>query len=229
VPGPLGAGHGGKRVNVPGPLGTVPTTHGGRSAYEEFRQAVLDKQIAHARAKGNGFFPAVPEGELEVVEGKYRMRKAAAQSCRELLAAARKELAAAQANGDARARQTRSIGVTSAYRDYDYDAKIWRDTFKQYYDEMIHRGTYAGREHGSAAIHHMLNIMLPLKAAPGYSNHSNGTAVDFTTTHGGTVYTAKKKQAQGWRMTWLHPWLRQNAAKFGFRPLASEEWHWDYA
>jgi hypothetical protein len=74
----------------------------------------------------------------------------------------------------------------------------------------------------------MLNIMLPLKAAPGFSNHSNGTAVDFQTNHGGITYTALKKQRQGWRTTWFHPWLLKNAGQFRFRPLATEEWHWDY-
>jgi hypothetical protein len=211
------------------PLGAANPAGGSRSSYQLFQQAVLDRQIARARSKGNSFFPAVAETELEVVEGRYRMRKAAAKSCRELLAAARAALAAGKATGDARASQTQSIGVTSAYRDYDYDAKIWRDTFQQYYDEMLRDGTYAGREHGHAAIQHMLGIMLPTKAAPGYSNHSNGTAVDFKTTHGGIEYTAKKKQRSGWRTTWLHPWLVENAATFGFKPLASEEWHWDYA
>lgn len=74
----------------------------------------------------------------------------------------------------------------------------------------------------------MLLTMLPLKAAPGFSNHSNGTAVDFQTMHGGTDYFANSSQHAGWRATWLHPWLLQNAATYGFKPLASEEWHWDY-
>jgi hypothetical protein len=39
---------------------------------------------------------------------------------------------------------------------------------------------------------------------------------------------AKSAQRAGWRSTWLHAWLVQNAATFRFMPLATEEWHWDY-
>jgi LAS superfamily LD-carboxypeptidase LdcB len=228
VPGPLGMDNAGTRVNVPGPLVAAPTTTSLHADYEQFRQAVLDRQIAHLRARAKTFFPQVADAELEVVEGKYRMRKAAAKSCRALLVSARAALATDHARGDARARQTQSIGVTSAYRDYDYDAKLWRDAFKKYYDEMITSHAFAGDELGVGAIDHMLNVLLPLKAPPGYSNHSNGTAVDFKTTHAGIQYTALKKQRHGWRTTWLHPWLVINARTFGFQPLKTEEWHWDY-
>lgn len=67
----------------------------------------------------------------------------------------------------------------------------------------------------------------PRKAAPGFSNHSNGTAVDFTTTVDNVLFTDKSPR-EFWRETWLHAWLLQNADQYGFYPLASEEWHWDY-
>lgn len=53
-----------------------------------------------------------------------------------------------------------------------------------------------------------------LAARPGYSNHQNGIAMDI----GGV----------GGRGTAADRWLRANAARFGFRNLPSEYWHYDY-
>lgn len=51
-----------------------------------------------------------------------------------------------------------------------------------------------------------------LAAAPGYSNHQSGYAVDLNT-HESGVYT----------------WLSRNGARFGFaRTVPSEDWHWEY-
>ncbi|MDB4985671.1 MAG: hypothetical protein JWN04_849, partial [Myxococcaceae bacterium] len=197
-------------------------------SYEHFRQAVLDRQIARARAKGKSFFPPLADDELEFVEENFRMRSAPAQDCRALLAAARSALGQARVH-DERARQTRSIGICSAYRDYNYDAGLWRGTFDKHYHKMLAAGRFAGREHGPHALQYMLQTMLPLKAAPGFSNHSDGRAVDFKTVHAGEKYGANSSQREGWRATWLHPWLVQNAREFGFAPLASEEWHWDHS
>lgn len=51
-------------------------------------------------------------------------------------------------------------------------------------------------------------------AAPGYSNHQAGTALDIES-DGGTNAAFR--------------WLTANAARFGFhRTVASEPWHWEY-
>jgi D-alanyl-D-alanine carboxypeptidase len=51
-----------------------------------------------------------------------------------------------------------------------------------------------------------------LAAAPGYSNHQSGYALDLNT-HESGVYT----------------WLARNGARFGFaRTVPSEDWHWEY-
>ena len=44
----------------------------------------------------------------------------------------------------------------------------------------------------------------------------------------GVTFGANTSQRAGWRRTWLHRWLVPNAERYGFRPLATEEWHWDY-
>jgi hypothetical protein len=226
VPASPGVADGGVVANTPAPQAT--TLSSVAMSFEEFRQAVLERQIAWAQGKGKSYFAPVPKKELEIVEGDHRMRKDAAKACRELLAAARAALAEDTASGEARALKTRSIGVCSAYRDFNRDARAWGKTFKKHYDKMIERGKFEGREHSSAALRHMVTTMIPLKAAPGFSNHSNGTAVDFQTRFGGTEYIADSSQREGWCTTWLHPWLVAHAAEFGFRPLKSEEWHWDH-
>ena len=53
-----------------------------------------------------------------------------------------------------------------------------------------------------------------LAARPGYSNHQNGIAMDVS--------------GVGGRGTAADRWLRRNAARFGFRNLPSEYWHYDY-
>jgi hypothetical protein len=231
TPGPLGRGNV-RIVHKPGPAGVphpheAPRKHSGLS-YDQFKELVLRRQIARAEARGKTHFPPVAESDLETVEGVYRMRNAAAQSCKRLLTDARAALEAAQARGDSLARKTRSIGVCSAYRDHDYDAKQWHSTFKKHYDKMIKLGTFAGNEHGVPAQQHMYSTMVPKKAAPGFSNHSNGNAVDFATRHGGINHVADTDQRQKWRQTWLYGWLVQNAANYKFKQLPSEEWHWDY-
>jgi hypothetical protein len=54
-----------------------------------------------------------------------------------------------------------------------------------------------------------------LAARPGTSNHGWGLAVDL----GGGANRQGTKENE---------WLRQNAARFGFRTIAREPWHWEY-
>ena len=68
----------------------------------------------------------------------------------------------------------------------------------------------------------------PRKAAPGFSNHTNGIAVDFNTRQGPDTLAASTSQTGAWMASWLHRWLVTSAATFHFHPLSSEAWHWDY-
>jgi LAS superfamily LD-carboxypeptidase LdcB len=222
VPGPLGAG--GATVNSPAPLGASE-----RLNLAGFKRAVIDLQIAHLLRKGRHFFARLPDSALEVVEGNHRMCKPAAGQCRALLAAAREALATAQAAGDERARKTTNIVVHSAYRDFDTDTAAWEGTFRKHYKKMLSENAVPGDALGPAALQYMVHKLIPLKAPPGYSNHSNGAAVDFGTTFDGVYYKADSSTRAAWRKTWLHPWLIEHAAEFGFKALKTEEWHWDYA
>jgi D-alanyl-D-alanine carboxypeptidase len=68
-------------------------------------------------------------------------------------------------------------------------------------------------------------------AAPGYSNHQGGIAIDFWQERrkGHRIENKSDEASQGrWRSTWFHAWLKHNAATYGFKPIATEEWHWEY-
>jgi D-alanyl-D-alanine carboxypeptidase len=209
-------------------------------ALKAFKKTLVDRHIEYmVTVKKRSCFPDIPDKELEYIEigGKDRMRKEAALACRALLGAARAALAGGPSAGDTLAAKTTSIGIQSAYRNYREDSAAWEKTFGQYYTQMIDEGAFAGDELGRGALNHLLTQMIKYKAPPGYSNHSNGLAVDFNTKHGKITYAASKEQNPGWKTTWFHRWLTAaksegssvtNAASFGFKPLSTEAWHWDY-
>jgi LAS superfamily LD-carboxypeptidase LdcB len=229
TPGPIASGGEGRRTTRPGPLGFGAGSAQGPATYLSFKQAVFDRQLANARAAGRPYFPAIPGNELEIVEGHFRMRIAAAQDCRALLAAARAALSTAKAAGQVQAIKVVGFGVRSAYRDYSQDMLAWDSAFKTHYDRTRpDREAAPGGAHGPAAVLLLVREMQKYKAVPGFSNHSNGTAVDFETTEAGVTYAAQSSQRAGWRGTWLHAWLVANANTYGFKPLATEEWHWDH-
>jgi hypothetical protein len=229
TPGPIASGGSGRRTTTRGPIGLDEDALEAATSTEQFKQAVFNLQLSNARAAGRRYFPAVPADDLEVVEGAFKLRKAAAQDCTALLAAARADLAADQAAARGKAREVTGIGVCSAYRDYDHDMRAWNSAFGTHYARTrSERSLAVGGAHGPAAVRILVQQMQKYKAVPGFSNHSNATAVDFTTMQGGTTYAAYSAQRAGWRATWFHAWLVINAERFGFRPLATEEWHWDH-
>lgn len=101
------------------------------------------------------------------------------------------------------------------------------EEFVEQTDYSVFRAAPGGR-HGAAAVNILVRYYSPRKAPPGFSNHSDGRAVDFVTTQAGVSYGAEGRQRAAWRTTWLHQWLVANAGRFRFHPLASEEWHWDH-
>jgi hypothetical protein len=74
----------------------------------------------------------------------------------------------------------------------------------------------------------MVADLLGSKASPGFSNHSKGLAMDFSTSQGGDDLGPHVSQREAWTKTWLHQWLVANASTYHFNPLSTEEWHWDH-
>jgi LAS superfamily LD-carboxypeptidase LdcB len=236
VPGPVGVS---ATSGVASGASTVLGVSGEGRTLAEFKQAVLQGQIRRKQRQGKTHFDPVPADELEDLEPKLgskhkhmlRMRKGAARACRDLLKAARDALQAAQAASDPLAQRTTAIGACSAYRDYTEDSRAWSNTFDKHYDMPETRALLSqapGGVHGDAAVKLFVELMSPIKAPPGFSNHSNGKAVDFATVVSGVTLAANTSQHAQWRSSWLHPWLVANAPRFGFKALKTEEWHWDF-
>jgi len=200
---------------------------------------VLEAAILDRFRKGRRRFPDLAAGDLSVIEKGKVMRQGAAANCIRLLAAARRDLAteqmgppvglAAQQHQNA-ARNVVSIGIGSAYRSHEEETRIWKfQCFPTYYkDTGSARETLVGGAHGNAAVAYLVDYFSGRKAPPGFSNHSDGRAVDFITTEGGKDYGPHGYQRKAWARTWLHLWLVQHAMEYRFHPLATEEWHWDY-
>ena len=66
-------------------------------------------------------------------------------------------------------------------------------------------------------------------AAPGYSLHQDGRAIDFMTTYKGKKLDADFSDKSDWVKSWFFHWLCNHAtARFGLVPYEKEPWHWSY-
>jgi hypothetical protein len=206
----------------------------GTAEQTAFKRKVYDEQLRmtlHGSKDGKKreFFPGLSPSELEVVEGGHKLRKDAASACKALLAQARADLDSQKKKPDDHAVKVASIGIASAYRDPEHDLKAWEAAFGTSYNKTTAlRKTARGGEYGDLAARDLARKMLPVKAIPGFSNHTSGIAVDFSTTEANETLGPKTSQKALWQKSWLYEWLRANAAKYKFKQLPSEEWHWDY-
>jgi LAS superfamily LD-carboxypeptidase LdcB len=200
-----------------------------------FRDAVLRAHLARSRARKGEPTRDLRPDELATVAGTdVRMRRDAAAAAGRMLAAANAALAAAQAAGDQDARRTIRVGAASGYRGRAHQETLWHRYFPRYYHETRQaRALLPGGPYGPAAVRHLIEEYgIPRRiAAPGYSNHQNGIAIDILQRRqpGHRIQNSTAAAAvRAWRSTWLHGWLRQNAGSFGFHPYEREPWHWNF-
>lgn len=188
-------------------------------AENQFKRRVYALHIARSRAAGKTFNPSLPSSQVATVEGRYTLRHDAAEQARRMLAAARAVSGA------------RPVGVCSAYRSADDQFRIWDRNYEAYFNQTASsRAAASGGPLGDAAARVLRDHYASSVAAPGFSNHQDGLAIDLTTEEGGVSYGASKKQAAGWRRTWFYGWLTQNAGTYGFKENKSinEPWHWEF-
>ena len=232
TPGSLGVNDHGELIaqvgRLNGIIGADQLTNCDTVDQTEFMHRVYNEQLEHA-LKRKKFFAGLAANELEVIEGKHKMRKDAAQACRALLAQARADLERRQAESDEHALKVTKIGVASAYRDPQYDKRAWEKAFRKHYQKTMHeRIGLAGREHGDRAVEFLYKRMRGIKAVPGFSNHTSGIAVDFLTIEDNEELGPNSDQKMRWKSAWLYRWLVEHAKTYKFTQLATEEWHWDY-
>jgi LAS superfamily LD-carboxypeptidase LdcB len=206
-----------------------------------FRDRVLAAHLAQSkRTKGQPFPDRRPD-ELRHIPGteKVYTLPETADAAGRLIAAANTALAEARAHGDQDALRTKRITATSGYRSSTWQRRRWLELFTKYYNQSrATRATLPGGPHSKAALAYMLRrkvdggFGVPGRiAAPGYSNHENGIAVDLYQIRTPNLpnSTADTDRAK-WRATWFYKWLtdERNGLRFGFKQLATEEWHWEF-
>lgn len=222
----LGVAH-----NSPARVASVPAfvAPPGEAAHNDFMRKVHDAQVKRAIEGGRDFFPGLPEDQLGTVESRYKMRRDAAGQCGLMLKEARADLKRQQEEGVREALEVSDISVYSAYRSFERDKAAWVNAFNKHFKATkSERARLEGGEYGDKAVALMVSVMRKFKAAPGFSRHTSGVAVDFQTTEGNVTLDADSNQNVRWKKSWLHKWLVKNAKRYKFKPLATEAWHWDY-
>jgi LAS superfamily LD-carboxypeptidase LdcB len=199
-----------------------------------FRESVLRAAIARKK-KSEDEQRDLRATELRTVPGtRLAMRADAAEAAGRLLAAANQDLAEAQRTGDPDAANTISLTGASGYRSFADQQRVWRHHFGGYYQRTAAaRASLAGGPHGPAAVAYMFDTFkISWKvAAPGFSNHQNGIAIDFQQVRkkGHPVRNSTTDAAKRiWLATWFHGWLLRRAGSFGFSPYEKEPWHWEF-
>jgi len=181
-----------------------------------------------AACRHRSFVGDVPDSELDVVEKGQRLRRPAAERCRALLLAAHMAMSA-----DSAARNVTLIEVASGYRSARRQFANWNRGFPRYFSETREdRAAAAGGEYGQAAASLLARYIGRRLAAPGFSLHNDGRAVDFRTVEGGTVMGVgtDARNRSNWRTSWFFGWLSANAGGYGFfqNTAIDEPWHWEY-
>lgn len=205
-----------------------------------FRRRVLDEQLARSRRRHGAPQPDLSNDDLEIVPGtRVSTGRETARAAGRLLAAASADLQKAKEAGDVDAGRTVSITVNSGYRTAQHQLGLWLGYFPAYYKQTrAVREGLPGGSHSDQAVDYLINPkanggfgLAGRIAAPGYSNHQNGIAVDFKQFRraGHEVKNSSRDEwRQRWRDSWFHHWLSENAALHGFKPIGTEEWHWEY-
>ncbi len=169
-----------------------------------------------------------------------RTATATAAAAGRLLAAANAALALAQQAGDADAQRTVRLTATSGYRGSDHQRRLWLGYFasKYYNRTRAARLGLPGGPHSDAALEYLLRSRKAggygvggRIAAPGFSNHQGGIALDFwqqRTPGHGIANDSDDASRSRWRRSWFHGWMLTQAEIYGFQPITTEEWHWEY-
>jgi hypothetical protein len=210
--------------------------------FAEFQRLVLNTQIMRAQHRLGNATAEIPESELKTVEGRFQLRIGPADKCIDLLRKARADLKDAKAAGSAA--QDISVGLTSAYRGPAYDKGLWLSFFQTKYYELKSRKIkgqfYVGEKKrqalADALAEDLLRYLDGKKAAPGYSNHTRGIAVDFKTFENGVMHTAETGKGdaalaalnRAWEATWFYHWLQDHKQAYGMERIHKEAWHWEF-
>jgi LAS superfamily LD-carboxypeptidase LdcB len=209
---------------APSGITSIPSSNlewpGASDEQLRFMRAVYDAQVAGSKKSGP-FVADLPDDQMDWIDkaNGHRLRADAAAFAISMMKAAQAELVAKNLVGSVR------FAVLSAYRPATLQFIIWQGKgrkggFPAYYKETEDARVATGNPHGPAAVQVLVHRIRKMVAAPGYSNHQDGTAIDFGTRKG------PGKLLKVYEGSWFHNWLKTNAKNFNFHPLSGEAWHW---
>jgi LAS superfamily LD-carboxypeptidase LdcB len=131
------------------------------------------------------------------------------------------------------------IGITSAFRDFAAQQRIWDMKFRG--ERPLYDADGGVREHAALSEEELVEAILCWSALPGASRHHWGTELDLidraAMPEGYRVQLVPAETEMGGVFHALRCWLDENMARYGFyRPYASfrggvlpEPWHLSYA
>lgn len=200
-----------------------------RPELEPFLRATYEAHVARS-CRSRAFRTSVPPGDLADVAKDLQLRRDTAPLAVRMLEDARAALRRAQAAGDPKALAVRSFRISSAYRSALRQYALWNSRFPRYFAETAQqRASLPTGPTGPEAARWLARWIGRWLAAPGFSNHNDGRAVDLSCRLAdGTTLGASRADIPRWHGSWLHGWLVANAARYDFHPYQAEPWHWDH-
>jgi RHS repeat-associated protein len=208
------------------------------------RTRFIDRVINAHRARSARHKEELPDlrpDQLGNVRGTdVKMRRDPAEAASRLIKAANDDLVLAKIANDPDALNTTGITAVSGYRGKAHQERVYRHNSTRYLNETFaDRARLDGGEYGEAAVSLMVHYVSPKVAAPGFSNHQAGLAIDLwqeRTRGHATSNSTGHAAIDKWHNTWLFKWLKTisegssqtNAERFGFHEYTKEPWHWTY-
>lgn len=186
----------------------------------DLMRRVYQRQVASA-CQSRAFVGDLPDSVLAEVEAGVRLRAPAATNCKFLLTAART------------ANPGSTIEVVSGYRSAQRQLVNWNHNFPRYFSQtQSDRAAADGGEFGDAAAGLLARYVSHWLAAPGFSLHNDGRAVDFRVVQDGTSMgvDGSAQNRSNWRSSGFFQWMLANAAQYRFFQNTSidEPWHWEF-
>lgn len=198
-----------------------------------FRELVLAAHTKRSASSGPTFRDLQAQELGSVLGSGVRLRTDAAVAASRLILDAEKACKQARKSGNADALLTVEVGATSGFRSSAEQRRVWEQAFPVFYnDTRSQRANQDGGKHGDAAAAFLAEYIGQRVAAPGFSHHNAGVAVDLSQVRlVGSPPVKNDTSAESvkrWRETWLYSWLREHAGSYGFVPYEREPWHWEF-
>lgn len=190
-----------------------------------FKQTVYEACTARL---GDHVYGGVPPEMLTGTENGQKIRKDVAGPVSELLSAIRADIAAHKPARRIPVGGVTGVTIQSGYRSPEKDMALWDGYFQKYLAATKAERVKTGDEFGHRAVKIMVSYVGLRKAPPEGSNHSNGIAIDLQMQINGKASANDYNNQKKWRSSWLYQWLKENAARYGFKNYEKEAWHWDY-